>query len=408
MSKDSWDNYKGLQVPPKHGDLFRAMDQQERFYAEIMKMNEISIQNAFNQLKPKVIAELNAIKNNHLIVFNSKVLNEILSKIQIGNSSDIEFLSKGDIAVDLSSYYLLGNSEIFKSIKLQIPHFFKDYKDIYNGISTPFNKVIDDLLKTTSQVELHSIKNDFLQNLNHLNAYFEYSEGNNYQSPILEIRCKESLIQVVDDISLKLESFNSNLNLPIIPPLVLNQSQPNQPIGNNQPMTELEKALAEIKALKEANAAKELEIANMVSREEAEQLINIEKQNVEAAKDRAKEKDAIIAEQNKDLEHSHQIKEMQTKEIHELRQDKIELREQVKEHKDLAQEWKIIVKEKSESLQKTIEELTIEKAKVSELTQKIGAYNHDSHGISSFSMIEQEHVDVSNTGEGALENQNSD
>ena len=49
MSKDSWDNYKGLQVPPKHGDLFRAMDQQERFYAEIMKMNEISIQNAFNQ-----------------------------------------------------------------------------------------------------------------------------------------------------------------------------------------------------------------------------------------------------------------------------------------------------------------------------------------------------------------------
>ena len=412
MSKDSWDNYKGLQVPPKHGDLFRAMDQQERFYAEIMKMNEVSRQTAFNQLKPKVIAELNAIKNNHLIVFNSKVLNEILSKIQIGNSSDIEFLSKGDIAVDLSSYYLLGNREIFKSIKLQIPHFFKDYKDIYNVISTPFNKVIDDLLKTTSQVELHSIKNDFLQNLNHLNAYFEYSEGNNYQSPILEIRCKESLIQVVDDISLKLESFNSNLNLPIIPPLVLNQSQPNQPIGNNQPMTELEKALAEIKALKEVNAAKDLEITrlsqSMVTREEVEQLINIEKQNVEAAKDRAKEKDAIIAEQNKDLEHSHQIKEMQTKEIHELRQDKIELREQVKEHKDLAQEWKIIVKEKSESIQKTIEELTIEKAKVSELVQKFVVHNHDSHGISSFSIIDQEHVDVSNTGEGALENQNSD
>jgi cell division protein FtsL len=96
---------------------------------------------------------------------------------------------------------------------------------------------------------------------------------------------------------------------------------------------------------------------------------------------------------------------MQTKEIHELRQDKVELREQVKEHKDLAQEWKIIVKEKSESLQKTIEDLTIEKAKVSELVQKFGINNHDSHGISSFSIIEQEHVDVSNKGEGALENQ---
>jgi hypothetical protein len=423
MSKDSWDNYKGLQVPPKHGDLFRAMDQQERFYAEIMKMNEISIQNAFNQLKPKVIAELNAIKNNHLIVFNSKVLNEILSKIQIGNSSDIEFLSKGDIAVDLSSYYLLGNSEIFKSIKLQIPHFFKDYKDIYNGISTPFNKVIDDLLKTTSQVELHSIKNDFLQNLNHLNAYFEYSEGNNYQSPILEIRCKEFLIQVVDDISLKLESFNSNLNLPIIPPLVLNQSQPNQPIGNNQPMTELEKALAEIKALKEVNAAKDLEITrlsqSMVTREEVEQLIsenreNIQKMGEELTKIRQDnaEKDGVIeeqiktiVEQNKDIEHSHQIKEMQTKEIHELRQDKVELREQVKEHKDLAQEWKIIVKEKSESLQKTIEELTIEKAKVSELVQKFGVNNHHD-GSSSWSKLEQE--EISNAGEGGLENENFD
>ena len=432
MSKDSWDNYKGLQVPPKHGDLFRAMDQQERFYAEIMKMNEVSRQTAFNQLKPKVIAELNAIKNNHLIVFNSKVLNEILSKIQIGNSSDVDFLSKGDIAVDLSSYYLLGNSEIFKSIKLQIPHFFKDYKDIYNGIITPFNKVIDDLLKTTSPVEFDSIKNDFLQNLNHLNAYFEYSEGNNYQSPILEIKCKESLIQVVDDIGLKLESFNSHLNLPIIPPLVLNQSQPNQPIGNNQPMTELEKALAEIKTLKEANAAKELEIANMVSREEVEQLINIEKQNVEAAKDREKEKDGIIqkvtkenaekdgviAEQNKDLEHANQINELKTKENNELHSElkhtdyKLKtiiehnkaLSEQVKDHKDLAQEWKIIVKEKNESLQKTIEELTIEKAKVSELTQKIGVHNHD--GSSSWIQLEQE--EIPNLGEGALENQNSD
>jgi len=404
MSKDSWDNYKGLQVPPKHGDLFRAMDQQERFYAEIMKMNEVSKQTAFNQLKPKVIAELNAIKNNHLIVFNSKVLNEILSKIQIGNSSDIDFLSKGDVAVDLSSYYLLGNSEIFKSVKLQIPHFFKDYKDIYNGISTPFNKVIDDLLKTTSQVELHNIKNDFLQNLNHLNAYFEYSEGNNYQSPILEIKCKESLIQVVDDISLKLESFNSNLNLPIIPPLVLNQSQPNQPIGNNQPMTELEKALAEIKALKEANAAKELEIANMVSREEVEQLISENRENIqkmgeeltEIRQDNA-EKDRVIAEQNKDLEHSHQIKEMQTKEIHDLREDKKELKLE-------KYEWKAKYEAKDESLQKTIEELTIEKAKVSELTQKIGVHNHD--GSSSWIQLEQE--EIPNLGEGALENQNSD
>ena len=231
----------------------------------------------------------------------------------------------------------------------------------------------------------------------------------------------------------------ANLNAPIVPPPpVLNN-----PVPNNPPLTELEKALAEIKALKEANAAKDLKIANMVSKEEVEQLINIKKQNIEVVKDREKEKDDIIqkvtkenaekdrviAEKDKDLEHSHQINELKTKEIHELRQDKVELHkennelhselkhadyklktiiehnkalsEQVKDHKDLAQEWKIIVKEKNDSLQKTIEELTIEKAKVSELTQKIGVHNHD--GSSSWSKLEQE--EISNAGEGGLENE---
>lgn len=172
--------------------------------------------------------------------------------------------------------------------------------------------------------------------------------------------------------------------------------------------------------------------ATSVSREEVEQLINIEKQNVEAAKDREKEKDGIIqkvtkenaekdgviAEQNKDLEHANQINELKTKENNELHSElkhadyKLKtiiehnkaLSEQVKDHKDLAQEWKIIVKEKNESLQKTIEELTIEKAKVSELTQKIGVHNHD--GSSSWIQLEQE--EIPNLGEGALENQNSD
>jgi hypothetical protein len=397
MSKDSWDNYKGLQVPPKHGDLFRAMDQQKRFYAEIMKMNEVSIQNAFNQAKPKVIAKLNVIKNNHLIVFNSKVLNEILSKIKIGNSSDIDFLSKGDVTVDLSSYYLLGNSEIFKSIKLQIPHFFKDYKDIYNGISSPFNKVIDDLLKTTSQVELHSIKNDFLQNLNHLNAYFEYSEGNNCQSLISEITCKESLIQVVDDIILKLESFNkaqneleiqsideedivsnvshlsdnSNLNFQIIPPLILNQSQPNQPIVNEQPLTELEKALAEIKALKEANAAKDLKIANMVSREEVEHLISENRENIQKMGEKLTEirqenaeKNSVIAEkditnkiittQYTGLENQFNMlkdEHYEAKEtIKDLRNDKNKLNNQVDKLEKEVVKWKLSVKVKDEEL----------------------------------------------------------
>jgi len=199
----------------------------------------------------------------------------------------------------------------------------------------------------------------------------------------------------------------ANLNAPIVPPPpVLNN-----PVPNNPPLTELEKALAEIKALKEANAAKDLKIANMVSKEEVEQLINIEKQNIEVVKDREKEKDDIIqkvtkenaekdrviAEKDKDLEHSHQIKEMQTKEIHDLREDKKELKLE-------KYEWKAKYEAKDESLQKTIEELTIEKAKVSELNQKIGVHNHD--GSSSWIQLDQE--EIPNLGEGALENQNSD
>ena len=59
---------------------------------------------------------------------------------------------------------------------------------------------------------------------------------------------------------------------------------------------------------------------------------------------------------------------------------------------------------KDNSLQKMIEELTVEKAKVSELTQKIGVHNHD--GSSSWIKLEQE--EIFNAGEGGLENESFD
>ena len=49
-----------------------------------------------------------------------------------------------------------------------------------------------------------------------------------------------------------------NSNLP--KPTIINIPQP-----NHQPLSELEKALVEIKSLKEANAAKDLKIANIFS-----------------------------------------------------------------------------------------------------------------------------------------------
>lgn len=160
----------------------------------------------------------------------------------------------------------------------------------------------------------------------------------------------------------------ANLNAPIVPPPpVLNN-----PVPNNPPLTELEKALAEIKALKEANAAKDLKIANMVSREEVEHLINIEKQNVEAAKDREKVKNSMIDEQ--------------VHTINDLREDKKELRLE-------KNEWKAKYEAKDESLQKITEELANEKMKVGELGQKIAMLNiqnSDHNSVNSWDVMNQE------------------
>lgn len=118
-------------------------------------------------------------------------------------------------------------------------------------------------------------------------------------------------------------------------PPVLNILQPNQPLVNEQPLTELEKALAEIKALKEANVAKDLEIArlsqSMVSREEVEQLINIEKENVEAAKDREKEKDVVIAEKDKTIDMQGKEKENVQEKLNDALENNREAKETIKD-----------------------------------------------------------------------------
>ena len=343
--------------------------------------------------------------------------------------------------------------------KEHVSYFTQFYDMVLNQINHAAESALEPLRQCDSEAYWmnYTLPNDFMNQFKKngmLASYFEYPENPgilNLYKPIIwknhglidsivtKLKDLSNILPIKEEILDNVEnsdeedsvsnfshlSDNSNLNLPIIPPLVLNQSQPNQPIGNNQPMTELEKALAEIKALKEANAAKDLKIANMVSKEEVEQIIEANKEEIEKVTKENAEKDSVIVEQaqtinvqNKDLEHANQINELKTKENNELRSElkhtdyKLKtiiehnkaLSEQVKDHKELAQEWKIIVKEKSQSLQKTIEELTIEKAKVSELTQKIGMHNHD--GSSLWIQLEQE--EIPNLGEGALENQNSD
>ena len=182
----------------------------------------------------------------------------------------------------------------------------------------------------------------------------------------------------------------ANLNAPIVPPPpVLNN-----PVPNNPPLTELEKALAEIKALKEANAAKDLKIANMVSREEIEQIVKANKEEMEKITKENAEKDRVIATKDKDLEYSNQIKDKQVKEIEKLLEDKLELREQVNEHKDLTQEWKEIAKEKKELSQKLVEDLVIKNKHISQLEDQLKQLHLPNLSEESYEVLEnhnQEH-----------------
>ena len=137
MPKDSWDNYNGLQVPSKHGDLFRAMDQQERFFAEVVRMNEQSIKNALNQATQKAIGELNIIKDNHLSVFNSIVLHKMSSLVDASiivkptmiATPIIVNLNLLNISVALSTPGVLEQNLWLKEA-MKTPNLFADYNKI--------------------------------------------------------------------------------------------------------------------------------------------------------------------------------------------------------------------------------------------------------------------------------------
>jgi hypothetical protein len=158
----------------------------------------------------------------------------------------------------------------------------------------------------------------------------------------------------------------ANLNAPIVPPPpVLNN-----PVPNNPPLTELEKALAEIKALKEANAAKDTKIKELEEQNKKDLIEFLNKKESDL-----KTKDLIInnlLENNKDLK-TH---------IEETREDKKELRLE-------KNEWKAKYEAKDESLQKITQELASEKMKVIELSKKNILLNiHDSDD-SNFSVLEK-------------------
>jgi hypothetical protein len=174
---------------------------------------------------------------------------------------------------------------------------------------------------------------NYFETIQEKNIRIDFTKG---QYSTLEMSQKDSLLKVEEDPRLNLNDFN-------------------QIIQSEQPLKELEKALAHIKELEDQNNKKDIRIKELEERNDQMSYI-----------------------------------------INDLREDKTELRSE-------KNEWKTKYETKDNLLQKMVEELTIERAKVIDLAQKIAVYNHEGDG--SWSQINQE---VSIIGEGLFEIQSSE
>ena len=177
---------------------------------------------------------------------------------------------------------------------------------------------------------------NYFETIQQKNISIDFTKG---QYSTLEMSQKESLLKVEEDPRLNLNDFN-------------------QIIQSEQPLKELEKALARIKELEDQNNKKDIIIKEL--EEQKNQMSYI---------------------------------------INDLREDKTELRSE-------KNEWKTKYETKDNLLQKMIEELVIEKGKVSEFTQKLAVYNHEGNG--SWSQINLNQEEISIMGEGLFEIQNYD
>ena len=175
---------------------------------------------------------------------------------------------------------------------------------------------------------------NYFETIQQKNLIIKYTKG---QYSVLEMSQKESLLKVEEDPGLNLNDFN-------------------QIIQNEQPLTELEKALALIKELEDQNNKKDIKIKELEERNDEMSYI-----------------------------------------ISDLREDKTELKSE-------KNEWKTKYETKDNLLQKMVEELTIEKAKVTDLALKVAVYNHEGNG--SWSQINLNQEEISIIGEGLFETQN--
>lgn len=172
-------------------------------------------------------------------------------------------------------------------------------------------------------------------------------------------------------------------------------------------LSELEKALARIEELEKANVEKDKIIKKLknqspvnsediISKKEVEKIIEENNKRFKEVEEENLFKDKIMANQKKEIQHSEQIKKMQSDHIAELLEDKADLREQVKFLKTDVIELKEGFKTKEIDI-KDLKELNFSKdKKIDELQIKMQEMllHHSENNSSGFELID-EHVNIS-------------
>jgi len=180
-------------VPSQFAAQFHVIDQQNAFYAslEVKQMKE-QVQKA-QSIYQKLLVP---IRDNHISEMNKIALDCLKPFIEDSDliKKNISILNTGG---NISNLFKNG-SKLNHFIQAQ-PALLQKYLKAWNDIGQPFSQIYDRLIKATLQDNLHTITQDFLQNLD-LSEYFDYPDGTNGKQSTSQIECKESLIDIIDEI----------------------------------------------------------------------------------------------------------------------------------------------------------------------------------------------------------------
>lgn len=326
-SKTRDTNYQGMHVPNGHGSIFRGMDYDKKLADRASASIQQQFQGELDKAKGGVTYRLNQIESNCVNIFIKKLLDELKDSI---TDTDIDFIYKHNthnLIFGLEGGAILAKSKQWSEIKARSPEIFEKYKVTYDSIRNPFKEMSQKLDSASSTVHVQMLEKEFMSGLEYLKEYFEFLEGSN-GNDISLIRPKENILELANELKVvaenRLELFDEKI---VEAPMSI----------------ELQNALAKIRELEELNkqqaqviksfqAPKEekhlqafnhnSEMERMIAKmKEMEALLKAKDEELKAVKEQPKnivtreEVEAIVAENNKNHNKNHNIEMVKNQKI---------------------------------------------------------------------------------------------